>query len=130
MKKMMMLAFLLLIAVTPAIGKVHKDNYSVSCSELWPAVMDTVKNSGHYTLILADDKQMTATYNISGAIHSRDLSVHLELQGAGCEMQTSTAFSGIMQNDAGDFKSRVEQSLAKLKATPTAGAATPADAGK
>ncbi len=129
-KAVLVVAFISLIAIAPAMGKVHKDNYSVSCGELWPAVMDTIKNSGHYTLILADDKQMTATYNISGAIHSRDLSVHLEPQGNGCEMQTSTAFSGLMQNDAGDFKSRVEQSLAKLKAAPTAAAAAPADAGK
>ena len=30
-------------------------------------------------------------------------------------MQTQTGFSGVIQSDAGDFKSRVEQSLAKLK---------------
>jgi len=130
MKKVMVLAFISLIAVAPALGKVHKDDYSVPCGELWSAVMDTINNSGHYTLVLADDKQMTASYHISGAIHSRDISVHLEPQGAGCEMQTSTTFSGLMQNDAGDFKSRVDQSLAKLKAGQSSGAAKPADAGK
>ena len=130
MKKLLVVAFISFIAVAPALGKVHKDEYSVPCSELWSAVMDTINNSGHYTLVLADDKQMTASYHISGAIHSRDISVHLEPQGTGCEMQTSTAFSGLMQNDAGDFKTRVDQSLAKLKGSPAAAAAKPGDVNK
>jgi len=127
MKKVMVVAFISLIAIAPALGKIHKDDYSEPCGELWTAVMDTINNSGHYTLVLADDKQMTASYHISGAIHSRDVSVHLEPQGTGCEMQTSTAFSGLMQNDAGDFKSRVDQSLAKLQGTPSSGVTKPAD---
>jgi len=130
MKKLLVVAFISFIAVAPALGKVHKDEYSVPCSELWSAVMDTINNSGHYSLVLADDKQMTASYHISGAIHSRDISVHLEPQGTGCEMQTSTAFSGLMQNDAGDFKTRVDQSLAKLKGSPAAAAAKPGDVNK
>ena len=128
MKTMIVVAFILLISITPVMGGVHKNDYSVPCSQLWDAVMDTIKNSGHYTLILADDKQMTASYHISGAIHSRDISVHLEPQGDGCQMQTSTAFSGLMQNDAGDFKSRVEQSLANLKAAPPTQTVTPTQA--
>ncbi len=130
MKKCVLLALISLIAVVPSFGKVHKDDYQVSCTELWTAVQDTIKNSGNYTVVLADDKQMTASFNISGAIHSRTISTHLEPQGTGCEMQTNTSFSGVFQSDAGDFKSRVEQSLAKLKGSPVSEAAKPADANK
>jgi len=113
-----------LIAVQPAFAKLHKENYPVACGELWSAVQDTIKNSGYYTLVLADDKQMTVSFHISGAIHSRTISTHLEPQSSGCEMQTETSFSGVFQSDAGDFKSRVDQALAKLKSSapePTAG---------
>jgi pyruvate/2-oxoglutarate dehydrogenase complex dihydrolipoamide acyltransferase (E2) component len=51
-------------------------------------------------------------------------------------MQTQTAYSGVVHNDAADFKKRVEESLAKLKGTKpsepakpeAAPAATPAPA--
>jgi hypothetical protein len=123
----MIVALLTLVVAVPAFGKVHKDVFPVPCSDLWDAVQDTIKNSGSYTPILADNTQMTAAFHIGGAIHSRDLSVHLEPQGSGCEMQTSTSFSGVFQSDAGDFKSRVEQSLAKLKGSKPAEAARPAN---
>lgn len=115
MKRSVMLASLLLIVAVPAIAKVHKDSFAVPCSQLWNAVQDTVKNSGYYSVVALDEKQMTAAFNISGAIHSRTISAHLEGQGNNCEMQTQTSFSGLMQNDAGDFKSRVETALSKLK---------------
>jgi len=126
MMRSMIVALLTLMVAVPAFGKVHKDAFPVPCSDLWDAVQDTIKNSGNYTPILADNAQMTASFHIGGAIHSRDLSVHLEPQGSGCEMQTSTSFSGVFQSDAGDFKSRVEQSLAKLKGSKPADAAKPA----
>jgi hypothetical protein len=130
MMRSVVVALILLIVVVPAFGKTHNETYQVSCSELWSAVQDTIKNSGNYTLVLADNAQKTAAFNISGAIHSRTISVHLEPKGDGCEMQNQTSFSGVFQNDAGDFKSRVEQSLAKLKAANPTEPAKPADAGK
>ncbi len=125
MMRSLLVALMSLLVVVPAFGKVHKDPFPVPCSELWDAVQDTIKNSGNYTPVLADSTVMTASFHIGGAIHSRDLSVHLEPQGSGCEMQTSTSFSGVFQSDAGDFKSRVEQSLAKLKGSKPAEAAKP-----
>jgi len=130
MKKCLLMAFLTVVAVVPLLAKVHKDSYPMSCGELWNAVQDTVKNSGYYTPIVLDEAQMTAAFNISGAIHSRTISAHLEPQGSSCEMQTQTSFSGLMQNDAGDFKSRVEQSLAKLKASPASTPQKPGAPGK
>jgi uncharacterized membrane protein len=40
-------------------------------------------------------------------------------------MQTQTAYTGLVHNDAGDFKKRVEESLAKLKGTKPPEAAKP-----
>ena len=125
MMRPMLLALISLMVAVPAFGKLHKDSFPVPCNQLWDAVQDTIKNSGNYTPVLADNTQMTASFHIGGAIHSRDLSVHLEPQGAGCEMQTQTSFSGVFQSDAGDFKSRVEQSLAKLKGAQTSEPAKP-----
>ena len=109
----------------PAFGKTHNNTYSVPCSQLWDAVQDTIRNSGNYTLVLADSNQMTASYNIKGTIHGRTNSVHLEAQGSSCEMQVQSSFSGVFQADADDFKNRVDQSLAKLKASKTSEPAKP-----
>ena len=35
-----------------------------------------------------------------------------------CEMVTQSGYSGLGNNDAGDFKKRVDASLAKLQASP------------
>lgn len=46
-------------------------------------------------------------------------------------MQVMSNYSGFEHNDSGDFKKRVDESLAKLKAsTPPAAPAKPADANK
>jgi hypothetical protein len=45
-------------------------------------------------------------------------------------MQVQSAYSGIGNNDEGDFKKRVDASLAKLQATPPAEPAKPDDTKK
>ena len=110
---------LLLIAVTvPALGKTHKDVFDVPCSQLWPAVKDTLRNSGKYGIISIDNGEMTASYNIGGNLTGKRMNtLLLNSQGDNsCEMQIQTAFSGIANNDEGDMKKRVTASLAKLKA--------------
>jgi hypothetical protein len=49
----------------------------------------------------------------------------LNAQEDSCEMQVQTAFSGIGNNDAGDFKKRVDTSLSKLQASTPAAPAKP-----
>ena len=127
MRKAITVALLSLAVAVPAFGKTHKDAFPVPCNQLWDAVQDTIKNSGNYTLVIADAAQMTASYNINGAIRSRQNSVHLEAQGTGCEMQVQTSYSGLAHDDAGDFKTRVEQSLTKLNGAKPAEPAKPAN---
>ena len=62
----------------------------------------------------------SAHVNISGAALQRTNHVTLVSKGTGCEMQVVSNYSGWEHNDRGDFKTRVDESLAKLKAaTPS-----------
>jgi hypothetical protein len=115
----------------PAFASTHKDTYNVSCSELWRAVKDTLKNSGKYGIIAIDNTEMTASYNMGGnlaAKRTNSAMLNSKDNGAGCELQVQTAYSGAFSNDAGDFKKRVDESLAKLKNAPPE-APAPATAG-
>lgn len=122
-------AFLLLAVAVPAVAKTHKDDYTVSCATLWPAVKDVIRNSGKYGIISITNDEMTASYNIGGNLTGKRVNtVLLNPQGSGCEMQIQTAYSGLVNNDAGDFKKRVDEALAKLQGTqpaPANGASSP-----
>ena len=48
MKRFIVAAFLLFLVPLPTFCKTHKEMYQVSCSVLWPAVKDTLRNSGKY----------------------------------------------------------------------------------
>ena len=70
-----------------------------------------------------DSAEMTATYSMGiGSIGQKRVnSVVLNVKGDNsCEMQTQSGFSGLGNNDAGDFKKRVDDSLAKQQASQPA----------
>jgi len=116
---------MVLLAAGNLFAKTHKEDYPVSCATLWPAVKDTLRNSGKYGIIGIDSNELTASFNIGGSWTGKRInSVVLNSKGdAACEMQVQTAFSGLANNDYGDFKKRVEESLAKLKSSAPAAAA-------
>jgi hypothetical protein len=129
---------LLLLALTlPASAKTYKSSYSVPCSDVWSAVKDTLSNpDNHYEVVENDDAAMKASYNvkhaahvtISGAILQRTNRVALVPQGAdACEMQVVSNWSGIEHSDRTDFKTRVDESLAKLKTAAPVPPAAPAE---
>ena len=120
---------LMLATALPAVAKTHKDTYSIPCSTLWPAVKDTLRNSGKYGIIGISNDELTASYNIGGALTGKRVNtVLLNTTPAGCEMQVQTAYSGFVNNDASDFKTRVDASLVKLKAAAPATPETKPDA--
>jgi hypothetical protein len=127
MKRLTVL-FLIFAAALPAAAKTHKDDYTISCATLWPAIKDVLRNSGKYGIISITNDEMTASYNIGGNLTGkRTNTVLLNTQGSGCEMQIQTAYSGLVNNDASDFKKRVDESLAKLQGTqPAPPASAPA----
>jgi hypothetical protein len=136
--KRIVVTILLALTAIPAFSSTHKDTLNVSCNELWRAVKDTLRNSGKYGIIAIDDKELTASYNIGGNLTGKRVNsavLNDQNNGAGCELQVQTAFSGLANNDYGDFKKRVDDSLTKLKGQPlvanedkTAPAAAPAQA--
>ncbi len=130
MMKFAVVALMSLTLAVPAFGKAHKDTYPVPCSQLWAAVKDTLKNSGHYGIMASDDTAMTASYNVGESFRQRINSVALSSQGTGCEMQVQSAYRGLAHDDAGDFKKRVDESLAKLKGSKPSEPAKPQDATK
>lgn len=120
---------LLLVIAGPGVAKTHKELFmNVPCSVLWPAVKDTLRNSGKYGIIGIDNAEMTASYNMGGNLTGKRInSIVLTSNENSCEMQIQTAFSGLVNNDAGDMRKRVQESLDKLKAAPEKSKATVGD---
>jgi hypothetical protein len=115
-----------LIFVGPSFAKTHKDMYPVPCSTLWPAVKDTLRNSGKYGILGIDNTEMTASFVIGGTLGGKRInSVVLNTKGNDCEMQVQTAFSGLAHDDAGDFNKRVSESLSRLQPPQPAPPAKP-----
>lgn len=127
MRRIVASALTLLIVVAPSFAKTHKDVYSVPCTVLWTAVKDTLRNSGKYGILGIDNTEMTSSFVIGGTLGGKRInSVVLNAKGETCELQVQTAYSGLVHDDAGDFKKRVDESLAKQQAAPPAAAASPA----
>jgi hypothetical protein len=87
--------------------------------------------------VQSDDASMTAAYSprhsvhfdVTGVILQRTNHVTLVSVGPGCEMQVVSNYSGWGHEDQGDFKNRVEESIAKpkeAKASESPKAASPA----
>ena len=133
---MMKFAVVVLMSLTlavPVFGKTSKTTYPAPCSELWGAVKDVLGNAENYDVVESNDTLMAATYKVkhaahvtvSGAILQRANHVALVSKGTECEMQVKSNYSGFEHNDSGDFRTRVEESFAKLKGSKPAEPAKP-----
>jgi hypothetical protein len=133
MVKTLLTAALLLTLALPAFAWTYKTSYPAACSEVWPAVKDVLSHPDNYEVKATDDAKMHADYqvkhsahvNVSGALLQRTNKVTLVAKGDKCEMQVVSNYSGWEHNDQGDFKKRVEESMAKEKNKPPS---LPADA--
>ncbi len=136
MVRLTLVAFVISAFALPAFSGTHKEAYPNACSEIWAAVKDTLGNPENYTIKIADESRMTASYSvkhsahvtITGALRQRPNTVSLSSTGTGCQMEVQSNYSGFEHNDAGDFIKRVNESLAKLKGSAASDAAKPADA--
>ncbi len=117
------LVFLMLACFAlPALSSTHKYQYTQPCKTLWLAVKDTLRNSGKYGILSISDSEMTASYFIGGNLTGRRSNTAIlnsSKDGAGCELQIQTIYSGLFNKDESDFKKRVDDSLDKLKNEPT-----------
>ena len=108
----------------PAFGKTSKNTYPAPCGEMWGAVKDVLSVAENYSVEESNDALMTATYKVkhnvhvtvTGALTQRANHVALVSKGAECEMQVKSNYSGFEHDDSGDFRKRVEESFAQLKA--------------
>jgi hypothetical protein len=111
---------IVLVLILSASAKTHDDYFNVPCPTLWAAVKDVILHSGKYGVVGLDNEDMAGSYNIGGTLAGKRVnSVNLKPKGDGCVLSVQTAYSGAIHNDAGDFKKRVEESLAKTAATDT-----------
>jgi hypothetical protein len=128
--------FVLFALALPAFSGTHKETFPNTCTEVWYAVKDTLGNPENYTIKIADESRMTASYSVkhsahvtlTGALRQRPNTISLSPSGTGCQMEVKSNYSGFEHNDAGDFTKRVKESLAKLKGPAASEPAKPADA--
>jgi hypothetical protein len=134
MARSLVVTLLTLILAFPAFGKTYKTTYPNTCSDLWPAVKDTLGNKDEYAQVKIFDADMRADYqpkhsvhvDITGTLMQRMNHVALVPKGTNCEMQVVSNWSGWGHEDQGDFKKRVDATLAKPKAANTAQPTKPA----
>jgi hypothetical protein len=138
MMRSVVVALMWLAVALPAFGKTYKSTYPDPCSEVWGAVKDTLGNAENYSVTESDDAKMTASYNVKHAAHvtitgaalQRTNHITLVSKGTVCEMQVVSNYSGFEHDDKGDFKKRVDESLAKLKGAKPSEPAKPPEASK
>jgi hypothetical protein len=136
--KILLTALGVLALALPVLAWTYKSTYPIPCSQIWPAVKETLSNPENYVVHESDDAQMAAAYqvkhqvhaNISGAVLQRTNKVKLVAKGAGCEMQIVSNYSGWEHDDKGDFKKRVDEILARPKDAKPPEPAKAADAAK
>lgn len=126
MKRVAGVILIFLMAAVPSFAQESvEETYSVSCSVLWPAVKDTVRNSGYYAVVFLDNTEMIATFAIGVGNALRIDSAVLNAKGGSCEMQMQPLYSPPLINDAGSFKKRVKSSLARVQSLKPAAPAKP-----
>lgn len=122
--KRFLLAVLLPILAMPALASTHKEMYDVPCSTLWAALKDALRNSGKYRIVSLDNSEMISSFDIGNDQRVNSAALNSKDNGNSCELQIQTVPNGMLSNDAGNLKKRVDESLARLKAAPPANPTT------
>lgn len=104
----------LVLTVAPMFGQVQVYSYAMPCDALWPALKDTVRNSGKYAPLLLDSKEMVASFATKAIRDTFGIeSAVLDSTPVGCSLRVVSPGLGV---DNGDLKKQIDKSLAKLKA--------------
>ena len=113
-----LLLTLLLPLAVPALAKPHNGTYPTPCSDLWPAVTNTLGNAGNYKIIAADSDNMKASFVVVGALYPAINAVFLNPKNNGCALKVHMGFTG--NDDEGAFRNRVDHAFSKLRAAQPA----------
>jgi hypothetical protein len=117
MRRFVLAALMLSIVAGPLFAETQNHMFQIPCSVLWPAVRDTVRNSGNYAVVFMDNTEMTASFAIGVGQSLRIDSAVLDARGDACEMRVQPLYQGPFNNDGVDFKKRVDKTLAALKSS-------------
>jgi len=109
-------AALLMAVQASAQSVTYKYYYPASCDQIWSAVKTVLADNIHYDVKATNDKKMNADFkpkhemhvDVTGLIFQRENHARLSANGAGCEMDVVSSYSGFEHDDQGDFKKRVD----------------------
>jgi hypothetical protein len=123
----LILGIALLLIPSLCLAKTHKSQYPSACSTIWPGIKDVLKTSNKYNILNLDSAELMASYTVGSSVWTgkRINSVTLTAKGTGCEMAVNSDYRGLQNNDAADFKKRVDESLASTPAPLVAPVVTP-----
>jgi hypothetical protein len=86
----------------------------VPCSELWPAVKQTLGNGKNYIVVAMDSEEMKANFVVKGALYPQLNLVQLKDKKKGCDLNLHIGFTGA--DDDGAFRTRVHRAYKKMNA--------------
>jgi hypothetical protein len=115
MFKFLITSFFLLVVAAPALAK-PQDAYPVSCTDLWPAVKDTLNNPHNYGIISMSDAALRASFVVVGNLTQYTDKLTLVTKDGGCAVNAAFLEVGSDNGDWRQFHHRLSQSLAKLQA--------------
>lgn len=92
-------------------------DFSAPCSTVWDAAKAVVPK--HYEVLNLTDQSQSGSFNIGNGIITGRRALSFSLSGTGdvCTISITGHFSGLANNDKGDFFKRIQAELA-AKAAP------------
>ncbi len=116
-------SILLLVLISPAFARTHKERKPLTCAELWVAVDETLGNANNYRVVSMNRESMNASFIVVGALFSQTELVELKPRSQGCELRVRIGFTG--NDDEGAFRARVRRALKRLEEAKAVPAASP-----
>jgi hypothetical protein len=107
---------LLLGALASAAPKPTTKDFAAPCPVVWDAARTVIPK--HYHVLALDDQGHAGAFEIGNGIMTQRRSLSFSLSGSGesCTVSVTGHFSGLANNDKGDFFKRIEDSLPKPEA--------------
>lgn len=127
MTRVFLVCALLSALSLPTYAAPHNSRHATSCSDLWTAVIATLRTGNNYSAIAIDEEDMKVNFIVIGALFSTMNSAELKPHESGCQLQVRMGFTG-NTDDEWAFRRRVHHSLERQQAAKPATPARPAHA--
>jgi hypothetical protein len=95
-------------------------DFAAPCSTVWEAAKAVVPK--HYEVLNLTDQSQSGSFNIGNGVITARRALSFSLSGAGdvCTVSVTGHFSGLANNDKGDFFKRIQAELAAKPAPQAA----------